>query len=68
MKTKHKRYTDFAWQNGYGAFSVGQSQLDDLRGYVANQRNHHRHTTFQDEFREICKRYDVNLDERYAWE
>jgi REP element-mobilizing transposase RayT len=68
IKTKHKRFADFAWQNGYGVFSIGQSQLGDLRGYIANQRKHHQHTSFQDEFREICKRYGVNLDERYAWE
>ena len=68
IKTKHDRYAVFAWQNGYGAFSVGQSQLGDLRGYVANQRDHHRHVSFQDEFRQICEKYGVKLDERYAWE
>jgi hypothetical protein len=41
MKTKGDRYADFAWQNGYGAFSVGQSQLPDLKHYIANQREHH---------------------------
>lgn len=68
IKTKHDRYADFAWQNGYGVFSIGQSQLDDLRAYIANQREHHRVLTFQDEFRQICQRYNVNLDERYAWD
>jgi putative transposase len=68
IKTKHERFADFAWQNGYGAFSIGQSQLGDLRGYIANQRDHHRRISFQDEFRQICKKYDVELDERYVWD
>jgi putative transposase len=68
IKTKGDTYTNFAWQSGYGAFSIGQSQLGDLRGYISNQREHHRHISFQDEFRQICKRYDINLDERYAWD
>lgn len=68
IKTKHQRFTNFAWQSGYGAFSFGQSQLNDLRGYIDNQRDHHRHILFQDELRQICKRYNIELDERYAWD
>jgi len=67
-KSKGAKFADFAWQSGYGAFSIGQSQLDDLRAYIANQREHHRQITFQDEFRQICQRYNVELDERYAWD
>lgn len=68
MKSKGERYVEFAWQNGYGAFSIGQSQLSDLRAYIANQREHHRRTTFQDEYRQICKKYGVEFDERYVWD
>lgn len=68
IKSKGQRLADFSWQAGYGAFSIGQSQLNDLRGYIANQRNHHRQISFQDELRQICERYNVTLDERYAWE
>jgi len=68
MKPKGERYTEFAWQNGYGAFSIGQSQLRDLRAYITNQREHHRRTTFQDEFRQICAKYGVEFDERYVWD
>jgi REP-associated tyrosine transposase len=68
IKTKGQRLGDFAWQNGYGAFSISQSQLDDLRGYIATQREHHRRISFQDEFRRICQRYDVTIDERYVWD
>ena len=66
MKTKGA--PAFAWQNGYGAFSVGQSQLDDVISYVGRQEEHHRRRSFQDEFREILKRYMVPFDERYVWD
>ncbi|MDZ4657149.1 MAG: IS200/IS605 family transposase [Bythopirellula sp.] len=68
LKTKGEKYADFAWQNGYGAFSIGQSQLDDLRGYIANQRRQHHAISFQEEFRLICEKYGVSLDERFAWD
>ena len=68
IKTKGKRYEGFAWQKGYGAFSIGQSQLDALRHYIATQREHHKETTFQDEFRELLKKYLVEFDERYVWD
>jgi len=68
MKLQGAPYADFAWQNGYGAFSIGQSQIDDLRRYIANQREHHRRESFQDEFRTILARYEVPFDERYVWD
>jgi putative transposase len=68
IKTKGRPLADFSWQNGYGAFSVGQSQLDDLRGYIANQREHHHRVTFQDEYRRICEKYGVAIDERFVWD
>jgi hypothetical protein len=68
IKTKGDDYTGFAWQNGYGAFSVGQSQLPDLKHYIANQRAHHRRVLFQDEYRQILAKYDVEYDERYVWD
>jgi REP element-mobilizing transposase RayT len=68
IKTKGERLADFSWQNGYGTFSVGQSQLDDLRGYIATQREHHQRISFQDEYRRICARYGVAIDERYVWD
>lgn len=58
----------FAWQAGYGAFSVSASQVEVVSAYIANQEEHHRKTTFQDEFREFCRRYGVELDGRYAWD
>jgi REP element-mobilizing transposase RayT len=68
MKTNGDQYHDFAWQNGYGAFSVGQSQLSDLKHYIANQREHHRRLSFQDEYRQILAKYEIDYDERYVWD
>ncbi len=66
MKTKGA--PTFAWQNGYGAFSVSPSQMGDLIRYIANQREHHRTMTFKEEYLEILKRYGVPYDERYVWD
>jgi putative transposase len=57
----------FAWQAGYGAFSVSQSQLAALRTYVKNQEAHHRTRSFQEEFREFLDRHEIAYDERYVW-
>jgi REP element-mobilizing transposase RayT len=58
----------FAWQNGYGAFSVSRSQLDPVKAYLANQREHHRKRTFQQEFIALLKKHDIEYDERYLWD
>jgi REP element-mobilizing transposase RayT len=68
MKSQGLRYSEIAWQNGYGAFSIGQSQFDDLRRYIAGQRQHHARDSFQDEFRRLLKRYRIEYDERYIWD
>jgi REP element-mobilizing transposase RayT len=66
IKTKGPKYGGFAWQNGYGVFSIGQSQLPALKRYIVSQKEHHRHNTFQEEFREFLKRYQIAYDERYV--
>lgn len=68
IKTKGERYRLFAWQNGYGAFSIGQGQLEHLTRYIANQREHQARQTFQEEYREILQRYEIEWDERYVWD
>ncbi len=57
----------FAWQDGYGAFSVSKSQLPEVIAYVANQREHHRVRTFQEEFRMFLERHGIEYTERYLW-
>jgi putative transposase len=59
---------DFYWQGGYGAFSVSQSDVDQVRTYVATQEEHHRKVSFQDEFRALCDRHGIEMDERYVWD
>lgn len=68
IKTRGEAYRSFAWQDGYGAFSVSQSHLDDLRRYIANQRQHHRQESYQDEFRKTLNRYRIEYDEHYVWD
>lgn len=68
MKTRGRPYASFAWQNGYGAFSIGQSQLATVKHYIACQKEHHGRTTFQDEFRQFLARYEIPYDERYVWD
>ncbi len=58
----------FRWQNGYGAFSVSQSHLDQVRSYIERQEQHHRRVTFEDEYRAFLKKYEVEYDERYLWD
>ena len=58
---------DFAWQDGYGAFSIAQSQVDATVAYIRGQAEHHRVRTFQDEFRDFLTRQGLSWDERYIW-
>ena len=58
----------FAWQNGYRAFSVSESNLEEVRRYVVSQEEHHRKMTFQDELRRLLQRHKVEFDERYLWD
>ena len=58
----------FAWQAGYGAFSVSSSHLDVVRRYIDHQPEHHATRTFQDEYREILHKHGIAFDERYVWD
>ncbi len=58
----------FAWQVGYGAFTVSPSMLNTVRRYIENQEEHHRTRTFQEEFVEFLHRHEVEYDERYLWD
>jgi putative transposase len=68
MKTKADNLKNFYWQDGYGAFSVSPTQVDDVINYIANQKAHHSKRTFKDEFRGLLKKYKVDYDERYVWD
>lgn len=68
LKTKGPDFNGFAWQNGYGVFSVGFSQIAAVKAYIATQEEHHKQVSFQDEFRSLLKRYEIGFDERYVWD
>ncbi|MCI0492769.1 MAG: transposase [Planctomycetes bacterium] len=68
IKTKGRGLEGFAWQNGYGIFSIGFSQIEAARAYIVGQEEHHRQISFQDEFRALLKRYEIEFDERYVWD
>lgn len=68
IKTKGANYTNFYWQNGYGAFSVKPDDVDRVTSYIANQKEHHSKKSFQDEYKTFLRKYKVEYDERYVWE
>jgi putative transposase len=59
---------DFAWQDGYAAFTVSKSAIPDVTAYIANQREHHRKMTFQDEYVALLDRHGIEYDDRYIWD
>ena len=70
-KWVHDRWpvrSKFGWQTGYGAFSVSKSNADAVSRYIADQEEHHRKKTFQEEFLEYLKKHEIEYDERYIWE
>lgn len=68
IKTQGVEYADFAWQAGYGAFAVSESNIAAVREYIADQREHHRKKSFQEEYRAFLERHHVAFDERYVWD
>ncbi len=68
IKDKGEEFRNFQWQSGYGAFSVSQSGVDDVKRYIFDQKIHHRRSFYQDEFRSLCRKYNVAFDERYVWD
>jgi REP element-mobilizing transposase RayT len=68
IKTKGQEFRNFHWQNGYGAFSISQSEVATVKRYIRRQKEHHRRVTFQDEYRRFLAAYEVEYDERYVWD
>jgi REP-associated tyrosine transposase len=68
IKTQGEQYDSFFWQGGYGDFSIGWSQLEELVHYIDNQEKHHHSQTFQEEYRALLQKYHVDFDERYVWD
>jgi REP element-mobilizing transposase RayT len=68
IKEKSPQFDTFAWQAGYGAFSVSQSQSGNVIKYIQKQETHHRKQDFKTEFREFLERNEIEYDERYVWD
>jgi len=68
LKGQNRWYADFAWQGGYGEFSVSPMHVESVREYIRHQPEHHAREDFQTEFRRFCERNGKPLDERYAWD
>jgi len=68
LKTEFVQLAAFAWQRGYGVFSVGPADLGALLTYIDDQEEHHKTYTFQEEYRAFLKKYRIAHDERYVWD
>lgn len=67
LKTVSPDYGKFAWQGGYGVFSVSVSQLDNTRKYICSQKEHHQNKSFQEEYEAFLKAYNVKYDPQYVF-
>ncbi len=65
---REKNIHNFYWQRGYGAFSIGQSQVGTTVKYIENQKAHHSQQDFKDEYRALLQKYEIDYDERYVWD
>lgn len=76
VKAKSSKYINdnkltqerFEWQEGYGVFSYGQSQIDTVYKYIQNQEVHHKKQTFRDEYLEFLKKFKIEYDEKYIFQ
>lgn len=68
IKTKGIKYSKFGWQDGYAAFSVGNTQVEDVMKYIRGQKEHHSKTVFEDEMRMFFHKYGIPYDEKYVWD
>ena len=65
-ENKFSKYK-FSWQEGYGAFSYSHSQIDNVYKYVMNQKEHHKKVTFQEEYIDFLKKFEIEHDEKYLF-
>ena len=61
-------YKDFVWQKGYGAFTVSVSQMEKVRNYIQNQKEHHKKIPFKEEFITLLKLHGIKFEEKYLWD
>ncbi len=68
IKTKGNYFTKFAWQNGYGVFSIGKSEINRMIKYIDIQKGHHLKTTFKEELINFLRKYNLEYDDRYLFD
>ena len=68
IKTQDANFGNFYWQKGYGAFSIGQSQVETVVKYIERQKEHHKKQDFKAEFCALLKKYEIEYNERYVWD
>jgi REP element-mobilizing transposase RayT len=68
LKTRDPKLAHFAWQSGYGAFAVSESNVLAVHDYIRDQAEHHRTRSFQNEFRAFLERHRLAFDEKYVWD
>lgn len=68
VKDQSAQCSEFQWQRGYGAFSISPSHVAALTKYIREQEQHHKSESFQDEFRRLCRKYGIEIDEKYCWD
>ena len=68
IKTKGTHYQHFTWQSGYGAFSVSRPNVDGVKKYISSQKEHHKTSTFKEEFLTMLRRAQIPYDEKYLWD
>lgn len=68
IKNQDSQFSNFYWQRGYGAFSVGQTEVEIVKKYIANQKSHHKKRDFKAEYRGFLNKYSVEFDEQYVWD
>jgi len=67
IKSKGEEYKNFKWQGGYGAFSVSARRVESVKGYIENQKEHHKKVSFKEEYIKLLEEHGVAYDERYLW-
>ncbi len=67
IKTLDPYYSKFAWQGGYGGFSVSPSLHEKTKNYIINQEKHHRKMSFREEYLMFLEEYGIEYDQRYLW-
>ncbi len=68
LKDKSPLLSKFHWQSGYGVFSVSESNVEIVKKYILIQEEHHKISSYEDEFRSFLKKYNIKYDEKYVWD